>query len=273
MCKLTLRNHTHKRFKRKWVNQQEKKKLITYGKWSYSNNNFSEEVHTLLEFCSTFKNTLLLWLLLWTSKVTNNLYNNSFVPEYLTYFSLHICVYITTPLRRKAKRLQLPSPSFSTIHLMLYLWGWWKKVHIRQKLPQLAYTDALLASKEEGLSVLNSLCVPERRSFERKVWITDMATDAGYAVVSLQVSRGIHAHSVLFSTMLQTGLRKIYEQFCLPPCSMPKNQKKRKLWKNRQHFARLAILCDVFQLVKTRTVHPVLNPSTSTLSHLLSPCG
>lgn len=102
MCKLTLRNHTHKRFKRKWVNQQEKKKLITYGKWSYSNNNFSEEVHTLLEFCSTFKNTLLLWLLLWTSKVTNNLYNNSFVPEYLTYFSLHICVYITTPLRRKA---------------------------------------------------------------------------------------------------------------------------------------------------------------------------
>lgn len=102
MCKLTLLNHTHERFKRKWVNQQKKKKLIMYRKWYIKQQLLRREVHKLLEFCSTFKNTLLLWLLLWTSKVTDNLYNNSFVPGYPRYFNLHISVYIITLLRGTA---------------------------------------------------------------------------------------------------------------------------------------------------------------------------
>lgn len=72
----------------------------------------------------------------------------------------------------------------------------------------------------------------------------DLATDAGHAVVSLQAIRGIHACGVLFSIMLQGGLLKIYEEFCFPPCSMPKKQKKRESSEKtvRQCFSRLAIL-------------------------------
>lgn len=238
----------------------------------------------LLEFCSTFKNTLLLWLLLWTSKVTNNSYNDSFVPEYLTYFNLHIFVYIITSLRMKATPehglVWEYSESSAPRSLVEYHPSDALSLRLMEKSPHKTKATTISVhwcsfgiQGEGAVSAELPLC-PKGQSFERKVWITDVATDAGHAVVSLQVRRGIHAHSVLFSTMLQVGLHKIYEQLCSPLCSMPKNQKKKsKFWKNRQHFARLAVLCEFSQPVKTRTVHPALNPSTSTSSHLPSPCG
>lgn len=162
---------------------------------------------------------------------------------------------------------------------MLYLWGRWKKVHVRQKLLQLVYTDALLAFKGEGLPGLNSICAQERQSFEKKVSITDLAADAGHAAVSLQVSRGIHTCGVLFSTM-QVGLRKIHEGFCFPPCSMPKSQKKRKLWKNSEavffqasHTMWLSATCkNTYCASCTDPIHLHLVPPCPTSSVLLSSC-
>lgn len=182
--------------------KKKKSKLITYENWLY-NNNFSEErcinywTSVVLSkilcscdyFCDLQKSPIICTIILLLQCTPNN------------FICTFMCILALWSLKRESNsgtqlslrvfrdcNFQVPQFSEASDALSLRLME--RSPHKKTML-QLAYSDALLASKSKQLKILKSLHAQGRRWFEKNVWITKLATDAGCAVIALQFNREI----------------------------------------------------------------------------------